>query len=47
MPVTHEDNRVSEMILSRMAEMEPDEVLRLSVNAKRLVRFKVRERHER
>jgi hypothetical protein len=30
MPGTKEHNRVTEMILSWMAEMEPDEVLRMS-----------------
>ncbi len=34
-PGTEEHNRVMEMILSWMAEMEPDEVLRLSHDSRR------------
>jgi hypothetical protein len=36
MPGTKEYNRVTEMILSWMAEMEPDEVLRMSRDSRRL-----------
>jgi len=37
MPGTEEYNRVTEMILSWMAEMEPDEVLRMSHDSRRLL----------
>jgi hypothetical protein len=41
-PGTPEHNRVTDIILAWMAEMEPDEVVRLSKNSRRLVRFKLR-----
>ena len=37
MPGTDEYNRVTEMILSWMAEMEPDEVLRMSHDSRSLL----------
>ena len=37
MPGTEVYNRVTEMILSWMAEMEPDEVLRMSQGSRRLL----------
>ena len=37
MPGTKEHNRVTEMILSWMAEMEPDEVLRMSHDSRSLL----------
>ena len=37
MPGTPEHNQVTEMILSWMADMEPDEVLRMSMDSERHV----------
>jgi hypothetical protein len=41
-PGTPEHNRVTDIILAWMAEMEPEEVVRLSKSSRRLVRFKLR-----
>jgi hypothetical protein len=39
MPGTHEHNMATEMILAWMAEMEPDEVLRMSHDSRHLLKI--------